>query len=474
MNNKVALLSLDSGCEGDCILESECIRLNIPILPLDSTDTIPTQADGYSPLQIKGKAKFQCERDKIILYFDGYVTTNMQSRILCGASFLTRNKVVQELHNNKIVIQGKYHIIESSPLCPNPLPSVQISHIKQQNKSEILDKIRIDDSVPKHLVEKLISVHMKHFKVFDGDISEGYNGHSGDFMVDFNFLNNVPPRPHLGCVPSYNRSEDNVILQAKIDQLEEMGVVAKARDLNIIPRYASPCMLVKKNSIRDLPKGNYEKMQVLEKLKYNRFVLCQDKLNDHIEKIPAKLNKLEDTLRIVGAHEYVITSDLTDSFWQRHVKSDKLPYFAFHSPFKGTYIFLRSCQGFLNQSEGLEEMVSCVLSKFITEGWCRVHADNIYIMGDTMEETIQNWQKLLTVMLKNNLKLAPHKTFCFSKSMDLLGWVKTGRKLMPDPHRINTLIKAETPCTVKDLRSYLGSYRTFYKCKKICLPYYLN
>ena len=385
VNNKVALLSLDSGCEGDCILESECKRLNIPILPLDSTDTIPTQADGYSPLAIKGKAKFQCERDKIILFFDGYVTTNMQSRILCGASFLTRNKVVQELHNNKIVVQGKYHILESSPLCPNPIPNVQISHIKQQDKCEILNKIYIDKSVPKHLVEKLNGIHKKHMKVFDGDISEGYNGSSGDFKVDFNFLNNVPPRPHLGCVPSYNKPEDDVILQAKIDQLEDMGVVAKARDINIIPRYASPCMLVKKNSIRDLPKGEYEKMKVLDKLKYNRFVLCQDKLNDYIEKIPAKLNKLEDTLRIVGAHEFVITSDLTDSFWQRHVKWEKLPFFAFHSPFKGTYIFLRSCQGFFNQSEGLEEMVSCVLSKFISEGWCRVHADNIYVMGNSLD-----------------------------------------------------------------------------------------
>ena len=67
----MALLSLDSGCEGDCILELECHRLNIPILPLDSSDTVPTQADGHSPLQIKGEAKFQCERDKIILYFDG-------------------------------------------------------------------------------------------------------------------------------------------------------------------------------------------------------------------------------------------------------------------------------------------------------------------------------------------------------------------------------------------------------------------
>ena len=461
----MALLSLDSGCEGDCILESECLRLNIPILPLDSSDTVPTQADGHSRLQIKGKAKFQCERDKIILYFDGYVTSNLQSRILCGASFLTRNKVVQELHNNKIVIQGKYHIMESSPMCPNPLPTVQVSHIKQDDK-EFLRKIIIDDMVPKHLTERLNGIHQKHYKVFDGDISEGYNGCSGNFMVDFNFLNNVPPRPHLGCVPSYNRPEDNILLQAKIDQLEEMGVVAKAREINIIPRYASPCMLVKKNSIREIKSEDYENMPILNKLKYNRFVLCQDKLNEHIEKIPAKLNKLEDTLRIVGAHEFVITSDLTDSFWQRHVKRDKLPYFAFHSPFKGTYVFLRSCQGFLNQSEGLEEMVSCILSDFTSAGWCRVHADNIYVLGNTMEETISNWQRVLDSMLKNNLKLAPHKTFCFSKSMDLLGWIKSGRKLTPDPHRINTLINASVPKTVKDLRSFLGSYRTFYKCKR--------
>ena len=32
----------------------------------------------------------------------------------CGASFLERNKIAQELHNNKIVIDGKYHILESS------------------------------------------------------------------------------------------------------------------------------------------------------------------------------------------------------------------------------------------------------------------------------------------------------------------------------------------------------------------------
>ena len=171
----VVQLSLDSGCEGDCIHVDECKRLGIPILPLDSTDTQPMQADGHSPLEILGKVKFTCTRDKIILHFEGYVARNIQAPILCGGSFLSRNKITQELHNNKIVIDGKFHIMESSPFCPNPIPTVQVSHIKNFQPSlntqpedatkQDLNKIFVEDSVPKHLKEKLNAIHQKHIKV---------------------------------------------------------------------------------------------------------------------------------------------------------------------------------------------------------------------------------------------------------------------------------------------------------------------
>ena len=49
--------------------------------------------------------------------------------------------------------------------------------------------------------------------------------------------------------------------------------------------------------------------------------------------------------------------------------------------------------------------------------------------------------------------------------MDLLGWIKCGKYLKPDPHRQNVLLEAKLPITVKDLRSYVGTYRTFYRCK---------
>ena len=72
-------------------------------------------------------------------------------------------------------------------------------------------------------------------------------------------------------------------------------------------------MLSLKHSARDLPPGAYDKLPIKEKLKYNRFILCHDKLSEHVEKQPAKVNTLDETTRIVGGFEYVITSDLTDS-----------------------------------------------------------------------------------------------------------------------------------------------------------------
>ena len=463
--------------------EDECVRLDIPIKPLDHTDTsIPTQADGKSPLNVVGKTSFVATRGKIQFHWEGYVCKKLHSAILCGGSFMERNKVVQELANKRIVVDNKYYIQESSPFCPEPIPDTIISNAnsKFQNNDkpniheetpppksqDPLSKIEIDPTVPKKLREKLMAIHKEHQQVFNGDLSSGYNGHSGDHLVDFNFINNIPPPVQHGCVPSYTSREDRVLMQAKIDQLEDQGVVSKANEVGIIPKFASPTLLVQKNSVREIGKENYLKLPIKEKLRYNRFVLCQNKLNDFVEKIPAMYTTVEDTIRNVGEHEFVITSDLTDSFWQRHIKEDKKPYFAFHSPFKGTYIFLRSSQGFLNQSEGLENLVNCVLQDFVQEGWVVVHADNIYVLGRDMTETIGRWRQVLDKFLQNNLKLSPKKTACFPSKLDLLGWTKQGKFLVPDPHRQNCLSKAELPRTAHDLRSYIGGYRRFFKAQE--------
>ena len=96
---------------------------------------------------------------------------------------------------------------------------------------------------------------MKHKNVFNGDLSGGYNGASGNFDVNFNFKGGIPPTPNYDSVPSYFSNQDRILLQAKIDDLEKKGICVKVADTNIVPKYAAPCMLVKKHSARDLKPG---------------------------------------------------------------------------------------------------------------------------------------------------------------------------------------------------------------------------
>ena len=109
---------------------------------MDETDSTPTLADGQSQLPIVGKAKFTCTRDKVNLTFDGYVCKTLQAPILCGGSFLSRNQITQELHNNKIVVAGKHHILESSQFSPPVVQSIHVNQIINQGTYSNDDPIK--------------------------------------------------------------------------------------------------------------------------------------------------------------------------------------------------------------------------------------------------------------------------------------------------------------------------------------------
>ena len=458
---KQAIIAIDSGCEGDCMSKSEACRLGIKILPLDKADKIPNQADGQSPLNALGAVKTTFVRDGLQLSFHGYVIQNLSQPILCGTPFISRNKIVQIIHKQLMMV-GDKAILEDPPFYPGGNLPFTIQDINLP-KTTFLPLIEIGSKVPQRIKDELNKVHMHHKKVFDGDLSTGYNGVSGDFDVDFDFNNDLPPPAHKGSTPSYYKQEDEQVLQAKIEELERQNVVAKVSNLGINIKYASPCMLTRKTSAKQMSKDEYSKLSVEEKAKLNRFVLCLNKLCDFVNKKPALSSKIEDTINKVGSFEFVITADLQDSFNQRRIRDYRLPYMGFHSPFGDNYVFLRSPQGLINQSEELETLVKVVLLDGVKAGHVKVHADNIYVMGHTYKETVARWEKVLDCLGNNNLKLSPKKTACFPDKLDLLGWTKEGKFLIPDPHRQNTLITAPKPTNIREMRSFLGTYHTFYK-----------
>ena len=118
---------------------------------------------------------------------------------------------------------------------------------------------------------------------------------------------------------------------------------------------------------------------------------------------------------------------MKDSFNQCWISQNKITYMGFHSPFGGQpYVFLRSPQALLNQSEELEQLASEVFKEGILYGDTRVQADNIYAMGHTMEEAVDAWEAILQAADNNNIKFSAAKILCFPNKMDLLGWIKEG------------------------------------------------
>ena len=149
-----------------------------------------------------------------------------------------------------MTIQGK-SILEDPPLYPgNRLPTnIQLS--TQNTHKDLLGKIDIGTKVPKNIINKLNSIHVAHEDVFNGDLSKGYNGASGNFDVTFTFNNDLPPPPHKGNFPPYYKQAEKEVLQAKIEELELQNIVAKESSLGIAHShhsYASPCMLARKVS----------------------------------------------------------------------------------------------------------------------------------------------------------------------------------------------------------------------------------
>ena len=72
----------------------------------------------------------------------------LQSDILCGASFMERNKIVQELYNKRIIIDSKYYIMETPVLCPNPVMDLQFSNVTVEINPSSINSDNITVKLP--------------------------------------------------------------------------------------------------------------------------------------------------------------------------------------------------------------------------------------------------------------------------------------------------------------------------------------
>lgn len=330
---------------------------------------------------------------------------------------------------------------------------------EKDNVEERLSQIKVDphNQLTKEQKEKVWAVIKRHSEVFDGDLTGGYNNASGPCYANYNFSEEGPPMPNKGYFPNYSHKEQ-LQIQALADHLLDQGVMADPSKLGISVRHTSPLLLVIKPKAQDKPSGE-------RTIKDLRLVAAFNQLNKHIQSIPSMRKQPEHTFQIAAQFKYIIVTDASDYFYQQWLHKEKWPYMGVQTPFKGKYIMTRATQGTKGMSEESDELVAkCFYDMIVSQKISQQH-DDLLTGGSDFDAALTNFEWMLNIAKRNNLKLAPHKTICFPKKVQINGWEWEEGQIKPSSHQMNTLknITQESITTVKNLRSYIGLYKVFFK-----------
>ena len=136
-----------------------------------------------------------------------------------------------------------------------------------------------------------------------------------------------------------------------------------------------------------------------------------------------------------------------------------MKYCGIVTPFKGVRVYAVTAMGLPGSEVALEEVLSRVLGEEIMSLICVKNADDLYVGGNTLDELYTNWERVLTKLKANNLKLSGPKTVIAPKSTLILGWLWQEGTLQANPHSLAPLSVVTPPKTVRLLRSFIGAYK---------------
>ena len=290
-------------------------------------------------------------------------------------------------------------------------------------------------------------LHKKYDNVFNPRIG-AYNDASGHIRAFIN-MGPVEPPPQKARLPSYS-TDKLQLLQQKMDELEDLGVLARPEELDIAIEHASPSFLVKKQD------GGH------------RLVTAFTNIGTYAKPIPTKPSSTDDVLRFLAGFNFIIKTDMTKQFFQLPMKKSSLKYLGTLTPYKGMRVYTRAAMGMPGSTEHLDELMSRVLGPMLQEGVVKKIADDLYIGGQTVSELLINWERVLLRFENNNLRLSPSKTVICPITTTILGWVWSAGSIRASAHKITPLATSPPPPTVKCLRSWIGAFKHL----KVCVPGY--
>lgn len=193
-----------------------------------------------------------------------------------------------------------------------------------------------------------------------------------------------------------------------------------------------------------------------------RLVIDFRKLNQKTIEDKFPLPNIDTLLDHIGKPKFFTTLDLHSGFHQILINENDQEKTAF-STASGHYEFVRMPFGLINAPASFQRMMNEILSEYINK-ICLVYMDDIIILGNSLEEHLENIEKIFSKLQNANLKIQIDKSEFLKTETEYLGFIISKEGLKPNKKKTEAIEKILIPKTVKEIKSFLGKlswYRRF-------------
>ena len=485
--HRVVRITIDSGATGNMIRHSTAKRLGRPVI---SSAQSVQQADGSSQLQVVGEMRTSFTRNNTDFTFEGLVVEDLDVEVLAGTPFMEANDVAVRPAKREVLLanDSTYTYGSQAPLSPPTTVRRAFVHPCSYSLQDCLARRFLEVQLP--------------------DDAPPDSEYALEPCTDAPSLRNLKPSqlwlqpgvvssvvrairiPNLSTEPrTLKRHEHFCKVTAVFEPKEEPPTSQPPTQHPLPPSHASHSASVQVDPDRILPeavRANFQSLLSEYDSVFDPQFPCyngsagpyQAKVNMGPVEPPQQKGRLPQYARdkLVELQEKFDHLEQLGVFQRSEdvgitLAKESMKCCGVATAFKGVRVFVRSAMGMPGSETALEEVMCRVLGPLLRDGSVAKIADDLYCDGNTPQELLHNWKRVLHALHKCNLRLPAHKTIISPKTTTILGWIWNAGSLSASLHRLNTLGTYPEPNTVARLRSFIEAYKVLSRVIPRCSSY---
>ena len=248
-------------------------------------------------------------------------------------------------------------------------------------------------------------------------------------------------------------------IQKLLDVLKKYDIIAPVNkeQLSTGNTFTNPVIILRKR----------ESLKIVLDARYLNSMIDESKCNWPIEPVDVLLTRINGTI--------FTTADLNNAYNQIPLDKESMRYTHFTIG-NEQYCFKRLFYGISIGPAEFASRLTHFLYPLIRKGTVITYVDDIFIQTNSYEQMFETLIEYHKILLKENLKAAPDKTYFMLKKVKFLGHIIEDKKVKPLTSRIDGFQKLEPPTSMKALQRYLGTInflaKYFYGMQPILQPLY--